>query len=327
MTTPIRWGILGTGGIARQLARALGELDDAQLYAVASRSADTAVAFAREFGAATHYGSYAALLTDPRVDAVYIATPHAQHHAALMMCLAAGKPVLCEKPFTLNLREAAEAVALAREKRVFVMEAMWMRFNPAVAEAQAMVARGEIGRLHGLQADFGFHQPFDAAHRAFDPALGGGALLDIGIYPLALAQLFLGPIAEFSAFAELGQTGVDEQTGFTLRHAGGGIASGFCSLRASTPMEATLFGEAGSIRLHSPFYNCARLTLARHGQPPHTVDVPYQGNGYRYEVEEVNRCLRAGLAESPRMPLADTLASMAALDAIRAMIGVRYPGE
>lgn len=326
MQSRLRWGILGTGGIARQLAQALAELDDALLYGVASRDAAKAAAFAGEFGAPSHYGSYADLLADPQIDVVYIATPHAQHHALLLDCIAAGKPVLCEKPFTLNARQGAEAIALARARGVFVMEAMWTRFIPAIVAAQDLVAAGEIGRLQSLQADFGFCQPFDAQHRTFNPALGGGALLDIGIYPLALAQLFLGPISAISAQAELGQSGVDEQTSFSLRHRDGGISQGLCSLRSRTPWEATLMGERGTLRLHSPMFKPERLTV-HNEQGSREIAVPHLGNGYRYEVEEVNRCLRAGLRESPRMPLDDTLAALAAMDEIRRQIGVRYPGE
>ncbi|WP_308447566.1 Gfo/Idh/MocA family protein [Chitinimonas viridis] len=325
--TILQWGILGTGGIASQLARAMAELADARLYAVASREAAKAASFAQTFGAARHYGSYAELVADPAVDAVYIATPHAQHFDALQLCLAAGKPVLCEKPFTLNAQQAAQAIALAGERQVFMMEAMWMRFIPAIAQAQALVASGAIGQLQGVHADFGFLQPFDPTHRVFNPALGGGALLDIGIYPLSLACLFLGPIARIQSMAELGTTGVDEQTAFTLQHAGGGLSTGWCSLRAPSPTEAILLGSQGTLRLHAPFYCPSRLTLQQQGQAPRTISVPISGNGYRYELEEVHRCLGLGLLESPRMPLADTLATLQALDTIRAQIGVRHPGE
>ncbi|GAB3243626.1 Gfo/Idh/MocA family protein [Chitinimonas naiadis] len=326
MSAPVRWGILGTGFIAGQLAAAIKDSADAVLQAVASRSAGPAERFAAEQGARQHYPSYAELVADPAVEVVYIATPHPQHIDAVLLCLNAGKAVLCEKPFTLNAREARQAIALARERQLFLMEAMWTRFIPAVQAAQAMVAKGEIGKLQAVQADFGFAQPFDPRHRVFDPALGGGALLDIGIYPLALGQLFLGPIASVEAQAELGQTGVDEQTAFSLRHRDGGMTSGFCSLRSQTPWEATLLGERGSIRLHSPLFRPDQLTLKR-GEEITTLSVPYRGNGYVHEVEEVGRCLRAGLTESPTMRWADTLASMDALDAIRARIGVRYPGE
>ncbi|HEY9100921.1 Gfo/Idh/MocA family oxidoreductase [Chitinimonas sp.] len=326
MQQAIRWGILGTGGIARQLAIAVNDTEGAVLQAVASRSGPQAARFAAEHGSRSHYPSYAELVADPQVEVVYIATPHAQHYAAVMLCLEAGKAVLCEKPFTLNAREARQAITYAKARGLFLMEAMWTRFIPAIREAEAMVARGEIGRVHAVQADFGFHHPFEPAHRLYDPALGGGALLDIGIYPLALGQLFLGPVASTNAQAELGQSGVDEQTAFSLQHAGGGMTGGFCSLRAQTPWEATLMGERGSIRLHSPFFKPERLTLTRDGVST-TSEYPHRGNGYGYEVEEVNRCLRAGLCESPRMPWADTLISMDALDTIRAQIGLRYPGE
>jgi predicted dehydrogenase len=330
MTQQIRWGILGTGKIARAFATALQDTPDAQLVAVASRTVDSATKFGRDYGVARCHGSYQALADDPGVDVVYIATPHPMHHANALMCLHGGKAVLVEKAFTMNRREAEDIIALARARRLFVMEAMWTRFMPAVAEARRLLADGAIGKPAHVAADFGFTSDAGPDHRLFAPELGGGALLDLGIYPLSLASFFLGAVTGVTAQAELSATGVDLQTAFTLRHAGGGISSCACSLRARTATELTISGERGYIRLHDRFHNTDTISLtlvSGSERSERTISLPKRGNGYTHEAEEVGRCLRAGLIESPLMPHAETLAIMGTLDAIRAQIGLRYPAD
>ncbi|SHH57001.1 Gfo/Idh/MocA family protein [Massilia sp. CF038] len=320
----IRWGILGTGKIARAFANALKDTPDAVLAAVASRSADSAAAFGAEFGVARTYGRYEDLAAAPDIDIVYIATPHPMHAENALMLLNGGKAVLCEKAFTINRRQAEQVVALAREKKLFLMEAMWTRFMPALAEVKRIIASGEIGPVHLVTADFGFTATKDPAHRVNNPDLGGGALLDLGIYPLSLATALLGPVASVQAKADVGPTGVDLQTSFTLQHEGGAMSVCCCSFKVRTPCELTVSGELGFVRMNTQFHRTTSVTVSRADGHTRTVPTPFLGNGYVHEAMEAGRCLRAGLLESPIMPLAETLHLMGALDSIRRQIGVRY---
>ena len=297
------------------------------MAAVGSRSPEAGAAFAAQFGASGGHGSYAALATDPSVDIVYVATPHALHHANVRLCLANGKAVLCEKPFTLNGAQAHDLVHLAREQRLVLMEAMWTRFLPALIECRRRVADGTIGEPRFLVADFGFSKAFDPRHRLFDLTMGGGALLDVGVYLASLASLFFGQPARIASQARIGQSGVDEDAALLFGYAGGRFAQLTASIATTTPQEATLFGSAGSIRLHAPWWKADHLTLAVEGQEMETIAAPYLGNGYTHEAMEAMRCLRAGALESPLMPLGETLAVIETLDRVRADWGLRYPEE
>lgn len=323
----VRWGIIGTGKIARAFASALQDTPDAQLVAVGSRSQASAQAFAAESGAREAHGSYQSLVDSPDVDLVYIATPHPMHAEHAMLALEAGKGVLCEKPFTMNRREAEAVVALAHRKNLFLMEAMWTRFLPAFAEVKSIIASGRLGAVRQVHADFGFTCKFGPEHRAFNPALGGGALLDLGIYPLSIAAAILGPVESVVAHATLGQTGVDVQTDFLLRHRDGGTSNCSCSFIARTPGELTVSGERGHVRMNTMFYRAQTLSLVLEDGTSETIAVPYIGNGYVHEVIEAQRCWLAGLVESPQMPHAETLDLMGVLDTIRAQIGLRYPAD
>lgn len=325
--TIIRWGILGTGNIAKQFARGLAELDDAKLVAVGSRTAEGAAAFAQQFGAERSHTSYEALANDPDVDAIYIATPHPMHKENTILCLEAGKAVLCEKPFAMNAREAGEMIDVARSRGIFLMEAMWTRFLPHMVRLRELLASGAIGELRMLQADFGFRTGFNPKHRLFNPDLGGGALLDVGIYPASLASMLFGAPERVTGMATMGETGVDEQSAMLFGYAGGQIAILSQAVRTNTPHEALLLGTAGRIRIHGSWWKATTMTLSADGKPDELIDVPSPGNGYNYEAAEVGRCLRAGLTESATMPLDETLATMRALDEMRAQWGLRYPGE
>jgi len=327
MSKVIRWGILGTGKIAKAFAAGLADTPGAELAAVASRTADSAATFGAAYGVPRCYGSYQALADDPEIDVIYIATPHPMHHENALMCLNGGKALLVEKSFTVNAREAQEIVALARSKRLFVMEAMWSRFMPAIVEAKRIVDSGEIGVPANVTADFGFTAEAGPEHRLFNPELGGGSLLDLGIYPLSLAAFFLGPVQSVQAVGELGATGVDVQVAFTLGHASGAVASCTSSLRSRTPCELTISGSAGFVRLHGRFHHTERLTVELADGSRRELDVPRSGNGYPHEAIEVGRCLRAGLLESPVMPLDETVALMTVLDTMRAQVGVRYAAD
>jgi predicted dehydrogenase len=327
MANAVRWGILGTGKIARAFAKAMKDVPGAMLAAVASRSLDKAQAFAREFGGAAAYGSYQELADADGIDLVYVATPHPQHADNALMALRAGKGVLVEKPFAMNLREAEQVVTLARARRLFLMEAMWTRYLPAFDEVRRIIASGEIGTVRQVVADFGFTANFGPEHRAFNPELGGGALLDLGIYPLSLASALLGPVTEIRAQAAMGPTGVDVQTGFTLRHEGGGLSVCSCSFQARTPCELTVSGSRGHVRMNTMFHRATSVTVSLDDGGTRTVDTPYLGNGYVHEVMEAQRCFKEGLLESPGMRLDETLALMGVMDEIRRQIGLAYDSD
>jgi predicted dehydrogenase len=322
----IRWGILSTGHIAHKFATGLSILPDAKLVAVGSRTQAAADAFANEFGAPRRHASYEALAADPEVDAIYIGTPHPFHKDNSLLCLNAGKAVLCEKPFTINAAETREVIRVAREKKLFLMEAMWTRYLPAIIRAREMIASGSIGEVRMLVADFGFRTGFNPKGRLFDPALGGGALLDVGIYPLTLASALLGSPAQIASAAHLGETGVDEQAALLLSYKGGQTALLSCATRTNTAHEAIIYGTEGYIRIPD-WWHANRFTLTVSGYAPQSFEVPHDGNGYSHEAAEVGRCLRAGKLESAIMPLDETMAIMETMDNIRAQWGLKYPTE
>jgi predicted dehydrogenase len=348
-----RWGILATGNIAAAFAADLARTPGAELVAVGSRSQAAADEFARRYGLARAYGSWADLAGDPDIDVVYVATPHSAHYAASALCLEGGKAVLCEKPFTLDLASANKLVELAARRGLFLMEAMWMRTNPAIRRMVELVEQGAIGEVRAVHADFGLAEDLPPTHRLRARELGGGALLDLGVYPVTFAHLLLGEPAEISAWARLSPEGVDENTGMLFGygrphagrspptdvrpsrpHAGrwpttdmrsntGALATLTCSLVADTPRVAAVSGTRGRIELARGFFRPDTLALYR-GDAHETVRVPYKGDGYVHEAIEVQRCLANGLTSSPLVPLTDTLAVMRTLDAVRSRIGVSY---
>jgi predicted dehydrogenase len=322
-----RWGILATGNIAGAFAADLARTPGADLVAVGSRSQAAADEFARRYGVPRAYGSWAELAADPDIDVVYVATPHSAHHAASALCLEGGKAVLCEKPFTLDLAQATSLVELAAARGLFLMEAMWMRTNPAIRRLVELVGHGAIGEVRAVHADFGLAGDLPPTHRLRARELGGGALLDLGVYPVTFAHLLLGEPAEISAWAALSPEGVDENTGMLFgygRPNTGALATLTCSLVADTPRVAAVSGTRGRIELARGFFRPDTLRLYR-GDFPETIRIPYDGEGYVHEALEVQRCLADGLTSSPLVPLTDTLAVMRTLDAVRALIGVRYP--
>lgn len=325
MNTPIRWGILGLGTIARAFATGLTAVPDAKLVAVGSRSVFKAKEFAKEFGAARTHGSYEDLAKDPEVDAIYIATPHPMHKEDAILCLNHGKAVLCEKPFCVNAKELEEVVAAARAQNVFLMEAMWTRFMPVMAKVREWLAAGRIGDPRLVTADFGFRCAWDPASRLLAPSLAGGGLLDVGIYTVAFtAMVFGAKPSRITGFAHLGETGVDEQAAFVLGYPGGGLASLTCAVRTNTPHGARIDGTDGRIDIPAPFWKATRAVLTV-GSQTETIEAPHKANGYEYEAMEVGRCLRAGLVESPIIPLDESLALMRILDQLRGQFGLRYP--
>lgn len=313
----IRWGILGTGGIARTFTEDLLLLGH-DVAAVGSRATGTAAAFAARYGIGRAYGSYAELAADDEIDVVYVATTHNAHHAAARTCLEAGRAVLVEKPFTTNAPDAADLASLARERGLFAMEAMWTRFNPLVVRLRRLIADGAIGDVKAVYADFSENFPFDAAHRLWAPELAGGALLDLGVYPVSFAWMLLGEPATVQAVSTPAPTGVDANTGILFGYASGAVALLHCGFLAETPQTATVTGTSGWIEVAGPFWHPDAMTLHRDGAEPETFTLEISGRGYTYQAEEVARCLAAGLTESPLMSLDESVAIIGALDTIAA---------
>ena len=326
MSEIINWGILGAGKIAGALVEGIREADG-RVAAVGSRDAARAAVFAERFAIPSSYGTYEDLLADDQIDAVYVATTNELHHRNTLDAIAAGKAVLCEKPFALNSHQAGEMVAAARSAGVFVMEAMWMRFIPATVALLDMVERGDLGEVRAVAADFGFRADAGPEHRLVDPSLGGGALLDLGVYPISLAMLLLGEPAAISAQASIGTSGVDEQVVASMVFPGGQVGSIYASFLADSPVEAHVVGTEGRAWVRSRFHNSERLDVVAPDGSVTVHEHPRNGSGYRFEVAEVHRALRAGETESPLRTPADTLAVMRVLDDVRDQIGVRYPAE
>lgn len=320
---PIRWGFLGAGGIAASMAADLHHGHNV-LYAVAARDADRAAAFAARFGASHSHSDYRSVVEDPDVDIVYIATTHPFHREQALMAIESGKSVLIEKPLTLNASQAREVLTAARDKGVFAMEAVWMRANPLILKAQELVAQGVIGDIVAVHADFSIEVEFDPTHRLFDLANGGGALLDLGVYPMHFAWLFLGRPDTQQVLGTLSPTGSDATVALQWGYDSGATAQLRCATTAWTPGQATIAGTAGSISVEPWFLNPGRLVVTT-SEGESRIDG--EETAYGPQIEEVERCLRAGLLESPRVPHADTIAILELIDQARADLGVRYPGE
>jgi predicted dehydrogenase len=315
----IRWGILGTGGMARVFTEDLLTLPGHQVAAVGSRSLASATAFADRYRIGRTHGSYQDLAADDRVDVVYVATLQSHHLATAGLCLAAGRAVLVEKPFTMTAAEAEELVAMAARSRVFAMEAMWMRFNPVIAAALRLVHDGEIGEVLQVSADFSIDVRAKPDHRLWRPELGGGALLDLGVYPVTLAHLLLGEPDRVAASSVLAASGVDAETTVRLDYPAGATASLHCGLLAETPQVARIGGTLGNIEIDVPFLCPPGLTLTRRHGAPARIALPCRGHGYTHQAIEVADCLHAGAAQSVLRPLSDTVAVMRLLDRVRAV--------
>lgn len=323
------WGILGLGKIARKFAEDLKQLPHARLLAVASNSPERAAAFGAEFGATHVFHRYEDLAQCPDLDVVYIATPHPFHCENTLLCLENGRAVLCEKPFAMNLHQARQMVAAARRNRVFLMEALWTRFIPAIEQAFSWVAEGKIGHLHTIKSDLGFKMPFNPNSRLFNKNLGAGALLDLGIYPALLAcSLFGKPDPEnILAAAAFTPTDVDESCAFTFQYLGGKMALGHATLAANTSLGAHLYGTEGTIYLHPNWHHTQRLSISKYDGRAETWEehaFPYEGNGYAYEAAHVMQCLDQQMLESDVVPINFSLDLIETLDTIRTKIGLEY---
>lgn len=327
MASPVRWGILGTGAIARKFAEGLKSADGAVLAAVGSRSQGTANAFADVYNIPTRHSTYEALVADPGVDIIYVSTPHPMHMDNSLLCIQGGKHVLCEKPFTINTGDAQKVIDAAKAANVFLMEAMWTRFLPATRQVMAWIAEGAIGDVRIVEASFGFRADADETSRLVDPALGGGALLDVGVYPIAYAHMVYGgaPDTVLGA-ASLSRTGVDEQSAYVLRFKNGGLAILSSAVMTNTPHTAHVIGTEGWITVHDPFWAAQKVTLHK-ADHELTLDLVYKGNGYTHEAEAAMTCIRNGKLEHALMPHSETIAVMKTMDALREQWGMKYPME
>ncbi|MFJ9952644.1 Gfo/Idh/MocA family protein [Kitasatospora sp. NPDC091207] len=324
----LNWGVLAPGGIAAAFVEALRTHTGQRVVAVGSRDAVRARAFADRFGIPRAYGSYAELVQDGEVDIVYVASPHSGHFEQAMLAVEAGRHVLVEKAFTRNAREAEELIEAARKRGVFLMEAMWTRFLPHIDVVRQVLAAGLLGEVHTVLADHGQAMEPDPAHRLFAPELAGGALLDLGVYPVSFASMVLGPFASVTAVGTKAFTGVDGQT--TIVVTGGSGAHGVLntSLFAVTPTTASISGTLGRLEIDGPFYGSTRVRLIGRDNTPIDTFVPVRRDGgLSYQAAEAARCVAAGRLESELMPLSETLDIMRVLDGVRRDLGVAFPGE
>jgi predicted dehydrogenase len=326
-TEPVRLGIIGTGRMAQAFAAALPTARGVTLRAVASRSRENAALFAAKFGAPSACSGLDRMLEDDAVELVYIASPSAMHCEQTLRCLEAGKHVLCEKPFAINAEQAARMIRLARARDLFLMEAMWTRYVPAVVRLRDLLAEGVLGRVSLMVAGGAFMPAFDPDNYLFRPELGGGVLLDAGVYLVSWASMLFGTPRRVLATGRLGASGVDEHDAVLLDHDDGAVAQLFVSLRAKCAPEVLLAGEHGSIRVHPPLFAPRALTVRLAGAEEETITLPFEANGYQFEAEEAAACIRSGRTESKVMPLDESLAIMGTLDAIRCQIPMVYPME
>ena len=326
---PLRFGIIGTGHMADTFAAELRSLKDFGIVAAAvgSRHRATAEAFASRHGIERAFGSYAELAADPSIDVAYIATPHSFHEAHTVQCLQSGKHVLCEKPFAINAAQADRMIGCARAHGKFLMEAMWTRFLPAMAALREHIARGALGRIQLIVGGGAFVPSPQPDQYLLQPLLGGGVLLDAGVYFISIVTALVGSALRVRATGVIGPSGVDEQDVWLTEHADGAQAVCYVSLRTRRAPDLEIMGERGRMLVHAPVFCPTQLTLSRPDGTDEIQHYPIEDGGYRYQALEVLRCVRLGLSESPHLPLAETRAVMATMDEIRAQLGFRYPNE
>ncbi len=324
----IRWGIIGTGAIANKFAEVLNSLDDVELLAVASRKQDTANTFARKYGIKRAYATYEELAKDSDLDVVYIATPHSEHKDNAALCIKNGKAILCEKPFTLNQEETKYLISLAREHKVFLMEAMWTKFMPTTFQVKKWIEEKRIGEIKHIRANFGYCNEFDENSRLFDINIAGGALLDAGIYPITYAVHMLGKLPKaIKSSAFIGPSNVDEQNVIILEFEDGILADLSSAVTAELGKDAVIIGDKGRIEIPNFFFAQAAKLYDAEGKLVDRFEEDFIINGYEYEAMEVNSCIREGKLESSILPLSDTIDIMEIMDEIRDQWGLVYPQE
>ena len=323
MAKLINWGIIGLGGIAHKFAADMRLAENTQLKGVASRSATKAQEFARQYQADTYYSDYVSLAEDDTIDIVYIATPNTLHYENTLLCLQNNKSVVCEKPLGVASGEVENMLAAARSRNLFLMEAIWTQFIPAFRKAMQLLADGAIGEAISVHANFGFKRAFDAESRLFNRQLGGGSLLDIGIYPIVVSYAALGFPADIKAVARKTTTQVDRSCEMIFQYENGSTASLSSTFEAHTTNEAFIYGTEGKIKLEAPFHHPQQIVIDN-DKGREALAIPHRGNGYVHEIESVNECLQQGLLEHPEMPLAGSLAISQIIDKVKKEIGVTY---
>lgn len=323
----MRWGIASTGEIARSMARAFLLAEHSNLLAVSSRAQKRADEFAREHHVPRAYGSLEAMLDDAEVDIVYVAGPHSTHFDYAEKALGAGKHVLCEKAFTINAPQAEKLIDMARKRKLFLMEAMWMRFFPVMEAIRSMMRGGEFGSIRYVAAEFCLHMPYNPKHRLFNPELGGGALLDLGVYPLSFAQMVLGRFDEVQGACVKDSNGVDVFSSMSLRSVSGGIASLSTGFTIRTPCGAHIYGDDAEAFIPENFFNPHRLIIRREGKDDREMEFPIEGDGHIYEIRHIEECIASDKTESPLMTLDDSLEIMRTTDKLRRLWNFLYPEE
>ena len=323
----IRWGIIGTGRIARAFAEGIKYTSNGKLYAIASRNLKTANAFAQEWEIKHAFASYKDLAQSDVVDAVYIATPHSSHAENSILCMRNGKAVLCEKPFAVNTKEVDAMISVSKENNVLLMEGMWSRFPPLMCKLREWIKNGKLGKIRVLHADFGFlPKERNPKGRLLNLELAGGSLLDLGIYPISLASMIFGMPSSVQTLANIGETGVDEQSSWIFKYPCGGLAMLLSSIECETRQEAFISGTLGNVRIHKQCWKPQKMTFTEtNGDNEEIMEMPFKGNGFNYEAESFSNLLLEGTKESPIMPLCESREIMTQLDQIRKEWGLIYP--
>jgi len=321
-----KWGILAPGKMSAKFTRALKLLDNAELYAVGSRDIERATLFAKDYGFQNYYGSYEELVADPKLEIVYIASPHTLHYEHTMLCLRNGKHVICEKAFALNAKEVKEMISEARKRNLFLMEALWPPFQPFYRKADEIIKSGMLGKINYLDGYFSFIPPFDPDDRKFNLALGGGSLMDIGIYPVIDALTFLGVPSGIKAAAVFGQTGSEESLSMILTYSDGKMASLYSSFRTSIGIGCEIYCEKGNLTVSRGRDMNQRVILSLHGKEKEEFVFSPPALGYHWEAEEVMKCLDEGRRESQAVPLSFSYNLITTLDRIRKVAGIVFPG-
>lgn len=324
MNSTINWGIIGLGKIANKFAEDLLLSETSALYGVASRDIEKAKAFGEKYDSVKYFGSYEELASDPEIDVVYIATPHSFHFSQTMMCLKKGKAVLCEKPLGLDQNEVKAMLNEAKSRKLFLMEALWTRFIPATEKLLELLNEKVIGEINFIRADFGFKGDFPIESRVYNKKLGAGSLLDIGIYPVYISLLTLGMPTDIKVMARMAQTGVDSYCGMLFNYANSAKANLESTIEADTPIEAYIYGSEGHLKLHSRFHHTEKISLYKNEELIESFEIPYKGNGYYHEIEEVNNCLLNNEIESAKLPHSTSLNLIKLIDRVKDEMGLRY---
>lgn len=324
MNKNYRWGILGAGRIAEKFCEALCFTKGSEVYAVASRDINKAKAYAKKYHASTYYDDYNALANDKNIDIIYIATPHVFHYDQTMLCLQHKKAVLCEKPLSLSEKQTTAMFAAATNSNLFLMEGMWMACMPFIEKIQSLIKEDAIGEPQMVRADFGFTAPPDPTGRLLNKNLGGGSVLDVGIYPLYLATLILGIPHDIKTVSKLTATGVDEYANILLQYSNGASAQLLSSIGFNTAIEAEIIGTKGRIKIDNPWFKATNFSLHTNDGGQEPFSIPHLCNGFEYEIQEVMNCLDHGLKQSNKVPHQLSIGISKIMDEILKQAGVNY---